>query len=94
MEVSIMKLEETAFAKAHAILAGVAYLVCVIAVSLFPNLTIWVFNSWFHGLDISALPVKTGSLGTVVFGLLTLTGVAWAWGYILAAIYNRTLAKK
>ncbi len=86
-----MKLNEQAFAKAHAVLALGAFLLCAISIWLYPNLTLTLFNSWFHGVDITALPIKTGPLGSVLFGLVTFTAAGWLWGLVLAKFYNRFL---
>ena len=84
-----MKLNETAFAKAHGMLAGSAYLLCVVALFLAPGLTMYLFDTWFHGVDITALPVKIGPASAIIFGLVTFTAAGWLWGLLTARLYNK-----
>jgi hypothetical protein len=86
-----MKLNEKALAGAHAVIALILYIVCVFLVLVLPGSTMWLFDSWFHGVQLSQLPVQTGSISTVVFGAVTLTVAAWVWGYFIAVFYNRLL---
>lgn len=86
-----MKLNETAFAKAHAVLAFVAYILCVVAVAILPGSTKWLFDSWFHGLDLSSIPIQLGPASVIVVGITSLTLAAWVWGYFLAKTYNEFL---
>lgn len=86
-----MRLNESALAKACAFLAGGSYLLCLVATLLFPKQTVWLFNAWFHGLDISVLPYQVGPVVMVVVGLITFTLAGWLMGFVLARIYNLSL---
>ena len=48
-----MKHDPTSTANALAVTGAILYVFCRIAVSLFPNLSISIAQSWFHGLEIS-----------------------------------------
>lgn len=82
-----MRHQPNATANAAAITAAITYIICRIAVSLFPDLAMSIARSWFHGLELS----KTGfdlSLGLFVLGLVSVTITTWLIAYIFANSYN------
>lgn len=83
-----MKHEPKATANALAVTVAILYVVCRIAVSLFPDLAMSVAQSWFHGLALSKISGWDLTLGSFVLGLLTSTGGAWLIGYVFANAYN------
>lgn len=83
-----MKINEMAFATAHAALAFFAFILCVVMVAVLPGSTMWLFDSWFHGISLSELPIQTGPTSMVGLGLVTFTTAAWLWGFLLAKVYN------
>ena len=83
-----MKLKETAWANASAILTGVVYLVCAAFVTILPDLSKSVMQSWFHGIDLEAL--WTGApRGNFILGLVSAIIGTWLVGYLFAWLYNR-----
>lgn len=86
-----MKLNETAFAKAHAAIGAGAYLICILVVILAPNLYLGIMDSWIHGLDVSNLPRIDIRGGELLLGLVTFTAAAALWGWATASIYNHLL---
>ena len=67
------------------------YLACALAVAMFPQATLDLFNTWFHGLDLNLLRPAGGRPLTVqqfVIGWLAVIGVAFPVGTILAWTYN------
>lgn len=83
-----MKHEPIVTANATAVTVAIVYIVCRIAVALFPDLVMTVAQSWFHGLEISKVSGWNLSLGSFILGLITSTAGAWLLGYIFAATYN------
>ena len=83
-----MKHDPTSTANALAVTSAILYVFCRIAVSLFPNLSISIAQSWFHGLEISKISGWNLSLNSFIMGLITITGAAWLTGYIFAKVYN------
>ena len=79
-------------ANALAVTTGLIYVVCAVLVVLFPDLSLTVFQSWFHGLDISKLALANVTVGTFVLGLATITAFAWGTGYLFVWVSNK-LAK-
>jgi hypothetical protein len=79
------------FALAAAVTFAALSAICAIAVTLWPDATIAVFNSWFHGLDLKLLVPPGGrpvTVGQVVFGAISAAVVSFVGGAILAGCYN------
>lgn len=83
-----MKHEPNTTANALAVTVAILYIVCRIAVSLFPDLAMSVARSWFHGLALSNVSGWDLTLGSFILGLLTSTGGAWLIGYVFANAYS------
>lgn len=83
-----MKHEPIATANAISATAAIIYVVCRIAVAIFPDLTIAIAQSWFHGLELSSVSGWNLSLGSFILGLVTSAGGAWLVGYLFASVYN------
>ena len=83
-----MKHGPNATANAAAVTVGAFYVVCRVAVALFPDLAMSVAQSWFHGLEFSKVSSWNLSLGSFILGLVTSAVGAWLVGYIFATAYN------
>ncbi|MCL5797354.1 MAG: DUF5676 family membrane protein [Patescibacteria group bacterium] len=83
-----MKHEPNATANAAAVTVAALYVVCRLAVSLFPDLAMSVAQSWFHGLELSKVSGWNLSMGSFILGLVTSTVSAWLIGYVFASAYN------
>lgn len=89
-----MKHLPMASANATAATVAVVYVVCALGVLLFPDISMTIARSWFHGIDISKLTLSTQTNpGSLVFGFLTATGGGWLLGYIFASFSNYFLKK-
>ncbi|MEK7101402.1 MAG: DUF5676 family membrane protein [Patescibacteria group bacterium] len=88
-----MKHEPNATANAAAVTVAVIFVVCRLAVALFPDLAMTIAQSWFHGLQLSKVTGWDLSLGSFILGLVTSTGGAWLVGYIFASTYNYFVKK-
>ncbi|MBI3559392.1 hypothetical protein HY085_03255 [Candidatus Gottesmanbacteria bacterium] len=69
-------------ANSLAVTTAILYVSCVILVLLVPDLYISVMQSWFHGLDLSKIVSVNVTAGSFFTGLITITGAAWATGYL------------
>lgn len=79
------------FALAAAVTFAALSAICAIAVSVSPDGTIAVFNSWFHGLDLKLLVPPGGrpvTAGQVISGVISAAIVGFIAGAILASCYN------
>lgn len=67
------------------------YVACAVAVALFPQGTLDLFNAWFHGLDLNLLRPAGGRPLTAqqfLIGWLAVIAVSFPVGGILAWTYN------
>lgn len=83
-----MKNKAFVVANSVAITTGVVYLTCAFSVLLFPDFSINIAKTWFHGMDISRLAVFNITPVSFVVGLLTSAIYAWFIGYVFARIYD------
>lgn len=83
-----MKLNEKALANASAVITGIVYIVCALAVVLFPEFSKTVAQSWVHGIDFS--PIWTGGpRGNFLVGFITAVIGTWLVGWAFAWAYNK-----
>lgn len=81
-------------ANATAATVAIVYIVCAVSVLLFPDITMTIARSWFHGIDISKLTLSTQTNpSSLVLGFLTATGSGWLLGYVFAGFYNMFAAR-
>ncbi|OGH47900.1 MAG: hypothetical protein A3A51_00145 [Candidatus Levybacteria bacterium RIFCSPLOWO2_01_FULL_39_10] len=87
-------LKSIAFANAATIVIAIFFIACALLSYVAPNLVAGIGNSWVHSLNLEAIKIKTQlSLGTLVYGLVTISVVTWVTSYAFVELYNR-LAKK
>lgn len=82
-------LNTIAFAHSVALVAAAAYVICAVVSVVAPDLYLWFFQSWLHGLSLEPLR-PSGSmfnLGSSLIGLLTLTATAWFGAFAVARLY-------
>jgi hypothetical protein len=60
---------------ALAVTVGVVYVVCAVAVTLFPDGTLAFFNTWLHGVDLTL--VKRPATNALTAG-------EWIYGFVSA----------
>lgn len=82
-----------ATANAAAVTVGVVYIVCAVLIAFVPELSMAVAQSWFHGIDISKIGSWNITVGSLLLGLITAAGAAWAVGFLFAYIYNLAAKK-
>jgi len=72
---------------ALAVTVGMVYLVCAVAVALFPDGTLAFFNTWLHGLDLTLVQRPAGrplAAAEWIFGFVS----AVVAGYLAGALYG------
>ena len=72
---------------ALAVTVGIVYLVCAVAVALFPDGTLAFFNTWLHGVDLTLVKrpaTKPLTAGEWIYGFVS----AVAAGYVAGALYG------
>jgi len=72
---------------ALAVTVGVIYVVCAIAVALFPDGTLAFFSTWAHGVDLTLVKrpaTKPLTAGEWVYGFVS----AVAAGYLAGTLYG------
>jgi len=60
---------------ALAVTVGIVYIVCAIAVALFPDGTLAFFNTWLHGVDLTLVKRPATK---------PLTAAEWIYGFVSA----------
>lgn len=90
-----MKKNPLATANAAGATTAIVFVVCRLLVSIFPDASFTVAQSWFHGIELT----KPGSAwnltaGAFILGIISSTVIAWLVGYVFALSYNYFLPKK
>ena len=88
-----MKLDSLSFANAATLIMAVVYVFCRLAVGLFPDLTLAIAQSWFHGIDLTRISGWNLGVGSFVLGLISLSLFTWVVDYVFAEIYNNLVKK-
>lgn len=84
-------LQPLRFGLAAAVTFSLIYVVCALAVLLFPEGTLGFFNSWFHGLDLALLRPPGGrplTFGQFIYGLFSAAAASFIVATTLAGFYN------
>jgi hypothetical protein len=84
------RINPTALGLVLAITAAVLNLVCAGLVAVAPDATIAVFQTWWHGIDVSLLAntPQPMTLKGVVAGLITISAFAFIVGFVFGAANN------
>lgn len=70
---------------------GIVYVLCVLALLAIPNASMRLFNSWFHGIDLSRIATTTLLTGETLFGLITLLVFTYLAGLVYGFIYHKCI---
>src|SRR3954467_10855586 len=72
------KLAVVSLASAAAIVAAVAYVVCLVISLVAPDLLLALFQTWAHSISVASLQTSpTFQVGPALVGLLTFSGFVW-----------------
>ncbi len=88
-----MKLDSVRLAHTSAVVTATFYTICWILIGSMPGFYMGMMRSWIHGVDVATLPRGMMTTTGGLYGLITMTAVAWVTGYVFAAVYN-ALSKK
>jgi len=81
-------------ANAATIVAVAGSLICWVFVTVAPDFSFGIANSWFHMINLDMVrATQPVDFGTAILGAFSLGVVTWAAFYAFANIYNN-LAKK
>lgn len=83
-----MKHNPTATANALAVTGGVLYVICRVAILLFPNPGYSIAQTWLHGIALTPSGAWSLSLEGFVVGLISFTVFTWGAGFLFASAYN------
>lgn len=88
-----MKHDPKATANGAAVTVAIIYIFCRVGVSLFPDLSMSIAQSWFHGIQLTQISELRLTSGSFVLGLVTSMIFAWLVGYLFANLYNYFVKK-
>ena len=82
-------LNAKAFANAVTIVTAVFYIACA-ALSFFaPNLIFSISRSWMHTVNLESVKAAFNpDLGTLLFGIITISVISWVTTYATIYLYN------
>jgi hypothetical protein len=83
-----MKHDPKATANGAAVTVAIIYIICRVGVFLFPDLSMSIAQSWFHGIQLTQISELRLTSGSFVLGLVTSMIFAWLVGYLFANLYN------
>jgi hypothetical protein len=72
---------------ALAVTVGIVYVICAVAVALFPDGTLAFFSTWLHGVDLTLVKrpaTKPLTAGEWIYGFVS----AVVAGYVAGALYG------
>lgn len=87
-------IKENVFANAAAVWVGIIYLFCSLAVVLFPQASLAVARSWFHGFDLGEMWVNQPFRSNFWLGLISAVALTWLAVWLFARIYNYLVTRK
>jgi len=76
------------FANATAFVFGLIYIICALGIAFARDFYVAFVNSFFHGIDMAALPVKEMTLSAIVVGFIAVVALTWILGLLFAHCYN------
>lgn len=83
-------LSAKAFANAVTAVTAVFYVVCAALSFIAPDLIFSISRSWMHTINLESVKAPfSPDLGTLVWGLVTISVLAWVTTYATIELYNR-----
>jgi 2TM family of unknown function (DUF5676) len=84
------KLAVVSLASAAAIVAAVAYVVCLVLSLVAPDLLTGILQTWAHSISLAPLQAASTAFqaGPALVGLLTFSGFVWLTTAATAWLYN------
>lgn len=82
-------LNAKAFANAVTVVTAVFYVVCAALSFIAPDLIFNISRSWAHSINLESVKAPFNpDLGTLVWGIVTISVVAWVTTYATIYLYN------
>lgn len=84
------RLAAVPLANAATVVALVGYLICAALSIVAPDVLVWFFQPWLHGLSLAPLRPAGAWFrpGEFVVGLVTFAGTVWLVTAAIAGLYN------
>lgn len=83
-------LNAKAFANAASVLVAVWVVGCALLAYIAPDLLFTVAQSWTHAMNLEVLKANFNpNLGSLLFGLVSATGLTWITTFSAITLYNR-----
>lgn len=83
-----------ALANAATIVVVALSLLCWVFVTVLPDFSFWIANSWFHMINLDVVRAdKAVDFITAILGAISLGIVTWIAFYAFAEIYNRLIKR-
>lgn len=83
-------LKPVVFANAAASVMAVWVVFCALASYIAPDLLFSVAQSWMHTINLEVVKTTfTPSLGSILLGLVSASGLTWITVYGIITLYNR-----
>lgn len=87
-------LNTKAFANAAATVMAVWVIACATLSYVAPDLLFSIAQSWMHNINLDAVRTTfTLSLGSVILGLVSASGLTWVTTYAVITLYNKWVKK-
>lgn len=83
-----MKTQTYAIPNALAVTTVIVYAACRLLVSLFPDASFAIAQSWFHGIELGKLGAWDFTFGSFILGIISSAVTAWVVGYIFIKVYR------
>lgn len=78
-----------ALANAATIVVVALSLICWLFVTVLPDFSFWIANSWFHMINLDVVRASQPvDIGTAILGAISLGIVTWIALYAFSQIYN------
>ena len=86
----MIMLNAKAFANAACAVMAIWVVACAALLYIAPDLLFSIAQSWTHNINLEAVRTSVApSIGSVVWGLITVTGLTWITTYGIITFYNR-----
>lgn len=83
-------LNAKAFANSVTAVTAVFYILCLLVSYVWPDVLFGIAQTWVHSLSLESLKAEAAiSMGSALWGLVTISAVTWITTYATIALYNR-----
>jgi len=72
----------------------IVYVLCLLLVGLFPDISFTIAQSWLHGIALSKLDTWSLTMSSFILGIVSSTITAWVIGFIFVQVHNYFTKRK